>query len=297
VFGFAAMQSPAQGKNPEAERLAMLPALAGMALVIVGIYVMTFAPTSAMGSAIVGTVASLPLIALAVGVGWILVTFLGPVGLPIYGVILGLATWGALWWIRGWRFWAGTLWQGNQGAFASFLSRMNEEGNVSLKGAEGMTLIVPWSKWMEHRQIFASSLANDLIRDELVTYITPGGTKFGGTLQVTRQSLYFQFRLPVVGQLAQLQEDAIIQNTAVLYGLPPGAVRYARRQGEVVFVVTIPTSNMTDIQSAHGWITHRAVVKTSDGLTHQFKYGIFPDTQLLNALRNASMPRAAVGQP
>ncbi len=90
--------------------------------------------------------------------------------------------------------------------------------------------------------------------------------------------------------LAQLDEGAIIQNTAVLYGLPAGAVRYARRQGEVVFTVTIPTSTITDIQSAHGLITHRAVVKTSDGLTHQFKYGIFPGTQLLSALRLASTP-------
>ena len=281
------MQAPAKGGNPEAERLGMLPAFAGIALITVGIYVMCFAPTYSMGSAIVGTIASLPLVLLAVGVGWILVTLLGPVGLPIYGVIMGLATWGAMWWIRGWRYWAGALWQGNQGAFATFLSRMSEEGNVILKGAEGMVLIVPWSKWMEHQQIFVSSLANDLLRDELVTYITPDGKKFGGALQVTRQSLYFQFRFPAVGQFAQLDEGAIIQNTAVLYGLPPGMVRYARRQGEVVFVITIPTSNMTDVQSAHGLITHRAVVKTSDGLTRQFKYGIFPDTQLLNSLRLA----------
>jgi hypothetical protein len=231
--------------------------MAGLTAVIALVHAMTRSPVPYSLGSLVAAAAGFLAALVPAGLGVLAVAVAGPpVGMILYGAVLGALNWHLLYWIRRWPW--GLDW-----GFGSSALGQQAGAFVTREMLEGKTLCA-----------------------ESVRYVLPSGARLSGLLVVTETELFFQTRLPP-GQAPIGMEPVL----AVNWRLDLGTVLLAKdRLG-----ITIRKDGIARLVAARGWFMHRLLLTTGDGRAHQLHCGLFPCARLLRAIRQGLVPATADG--
>jgi hypothetical protein len=234
--------------------------MCGLSAAVALIYAMACAPVSyspgILCAAVVGFGAGL----IAAGAGWFLVEVAGiPVGLPIYGAVLGLVIWHTLFWVRTWP-WATAGWLG--------------AGDLG-QGPEVLLTKEMLEGKCRHR--------------DWVRYTSPGGKRFSGLVMVAEETILFQTRYLIPGKPNGYFGEGRENTIALNFGLDIGDLFIGRS----IFAIQIANKSIAKVKATRGLFGHTIVLSLADGKRHVFRCGLFPAWGLLTAIAAGAPATAA----